>query len=130
MQQNKLYVGNLPYTVDDAQLRELFSVYGEVQDIALIIDRETGRSKGFAFVTFGSDEAATKALEQNGKDLGGRPLKVTIAEERERKSRGDFGDGGGGGPKRDNFGPNKRKGGGGGRRDNRDSNRGERYDRY
>lgn len=83
MQQNKLYVGNFPYSVDEAQLRTLFSPYGDISDLALITDRATGRSKGFAFITFASQQAAEKALEQNGKDLGGRPLKVSIAMERE-----------------------------------------------
>jgi RNA recognition motif-containing protein len=105
MQQNKLYVGNLPYTVDETQLRELFSQYGEIQDLALIMDRDTGRPKGFAFVTFGTQQAAEKALAQNGKDVGGRPLKVNIAEERKPKSGGGgrgggFGGGGGGGRSR------------------------------
>jgi cold-inducible RNA-binding protein len=103
MQQNKLYVGNLPYTVDESQLRDLFSPYGEIQDLALIMDRDTGRPKGFAFVTFATQQAAEKALAQNGKDVGGRPLKVNIAEERKPKSggggggRGGYGGGGGGG---------------------------------
>ena len=82
MQQNKLYVGNLPYTVDESQLRDLFSAYGEIEDLALIMDRETGRPKGFAFITFSTQQAAEKALEQNGKDLGGRSLKVNIATEK------------------------------------------------
>jgi cold-inducible RNA-binding protein len=70
MQQNKLYVGNLPYSVDEAQLRELFGQYGDIADLALIMDRDTGRPKGFAFITFGSQQAAEAALAQNGKDLG------------------------------------------------------------
>jgi RNA recognition motif-containing protein len=89
MQQNKLYVGNLPYTVDEAQLRDLFSKYGEIDELALIMDRDTGRSKGFAFVTFATQQAAEKALAENGKDVGGRPLRVNIAEE--KKPRGGRG---------------------------------------
>jgi RNA recognition motif-containing protein len=96
MQQNKLYVGNLPYTVDEAQLRDLFSQYGEIEDLALIMDRDTGRPKGFAFITFGTQQAAEKALAQNGKDVGGRPLKVNIAEDRKPKSGGRGGGFGGG----------------------------------
>ena len=92
MQQNKLYVGNFPYSVDESQLREMFSAYGEIQDIALIKDRETGRSKGFAFITFASQQAAEKALELNGKDVDGRALKVNMAQEKE--SRGGRGGGG------------------------------------
>lgn len=94
MQQNKLYVGNFPYTVDEDQLRDIFSQYGDIDDIALIKDRETGRPKGFGFVTFASQQAAEKALEQNGKDLGGRPLKVNMATE--KPARGGRGGGGGG----------------------------------
>jgi len=104
MQQNKLYVGNFPYSVDEAQLRAVFSAYGKISDLAMIMDRETGRPKGFAFVSFETQQAAEKALEQNGKDLGGRPLKVNMAMEREGRSggggrpggRGGFGGGGGG----------------------------------
>ena len=102
MQQNKLYVGNLPFSVDEAQLRELFSDYGEISELAMITDRETGRSKGFAFITFATQQAAEKALELDGKDLGGRKLRVNIAQERE--SKGGGGRGGRGG-----------RGGGGGR---------------
>lgn len=94
MQQNKLYVGNFPYSVDEAQLRELFSPHGEIQEIALIMDRETGRSKGFAFITFASQQAAEKALALNGKEIDGRALKVNMAQEKE--SRGGRGGGGGG----------------------------------
>lgn len=92
MQQNKLYVGNLPYTVDDAQLRDLFSPYGGIDELALIMDRDTGQSKGFAFITFSTQQAAEKALAENGRDMGGRALRVNIAEE--RKPRGGGGRGG------------------------------------
>ena len=93
MQQNKLYVGNLPYSVDESYLEQLFSGYGNVDEVALIKDRETGRSKGFAFVTFNNQEAAEKALEQNGKELEGRTLRVNLA--RERNDRGANRSGGG-----------------------------------
>jgi RNA recognition motif-containing protein len=73
----------------------LFSQYGEIQDMALIMDRDTGRPKGFAFITFETQQAAEKALAQNGKDIGGRPLKVNIAEDRKPKSGGRGGFGGG-----------------------------------
>jgi RNA recognition motif-containing protein len=92
MQQNKLYVGNLPYTIDDAELRDLFSQYGEIDELALIMDRDTGRPKGFAFITFSSQQAAEKALVENGRDVGGRAMRVNIAEE--RKPRGGGGRGG------------------------------------
>ena len=96
MQQNKLYVGNFPFSVDETQLRDLFSGYGEITELALITDRETGRSKGFAFITFATQQAAEKALEMDGKDLGGRNLRVNIAQERDRKGGGGRGRGGGG----------------------------------
>jgi RNA recognition motif-containing protein len=73
----------------------------------MIMDRETGRPKGFAFITFASQQAAEKALEQNGRDLGGRPLKVNMAMERDA-SRGPRPGGGGG------YGGGRREGGGGG----------------
>ena len=95
-QQNKLYVGNLPFSVDEAQLRAVFAPYGEISELALIMDRDTGRPKGFGFVTFASQAAAEKALEQNGKDLGGRPLRVNVATEKPRTG-GPRGGGGGGG---------------------------------
>ena len=88
MQQNKLYVGNLPYSVDDSQLRDIFSQYGDIDELALIMDRDTGRSKGFAFVTFATQQAAEKALAENGKDMGGRALRVNIAEEKKPRSGG------------------------------------------
>jgi len=107
MEQNKLYVGNFPYSVDEAQLREIFSQYGEISQLALIMDRDTGRPKGFGFITFATQVAAEKALEQNGKDLGGRPLKVNIATDKPRTG------GGGGGFRGGNGGG---AGGGGGNR--------------
>ncbi|MDE2139239.1 MAG: RNA-binding protein [Gammaproteobacteria bacterium] len=95
MSQNKLYVGNFPYSVDETQLRGIFSQYGEISELALIMDRDTGRPKGFGFITFATQAAAEKALEQNGKDLSGRPLKVSIATDKPRT--GGFRPGGGGG---------------------------------
>lgn len=85
MAQNKLYVGNFPYSVDESQLREMFSSFGEIEDISLIKDRETGRSKGFGFITFATQVGAETALSLNGKDLDGRALKVNMAQERESR---------------------------------------------
>jgi hypothetical protein len=107
----RLYVGNLPFnaTVDD--VRSAFEGVGEVSDVHLVMDRETGRARGFAFVTMGSDEAAQTAIAQlNNALLGGRPLRVNEAEDRPRGGGGGgrFGGGGGGGS-RGGFG-----GGGGG----------------
>lgn len=88
MAQNKLFVGNLGYTVDEAQLRTLFSRYGDVTHIAMIKDRDSGQPRGFAFVTFAAQRAAEQALEQNGRELGGRPLKVSVAIERDAHEGG------------------------------------------
>ncbi len=115
----KLYVGNLPYSVDEAQLRELFGKSGTVTDVAVITDRETGRSKGFAFVTMGSAEEATKAISQyNGYMMGNRNLTVNEARPREERSGGGGGGGGYGG------GGSRSGGGGGGRRDDDYGSRG------
>ena len=100
MQQNKLYVGNLPYSVEEEQLRGIFGQYGEISQLNLIMDRDTGRPKGFGFITFANQQAAEKALEQNGKDLGGRPLKVNIATDKPRTGGGGPRSGGGGGGNR------------------------------
>lgn len=88
MQQNKLYVGNFPYSVDEDQLRGLFSEYGAIDELAMIKDRDTGQPKGFAFITFAQQQSAEKALELNGKDLGGRPLKVNMATEKPARGGG------------------------------------------
>lgn len=93
MQQNKLYVGNFPFSVDEDQLRDLFAGYGEIEELAMIKDRETGRPKGFAFITFAKQQAAEKALELNGNDLGGRALRVNIATDKP-PARGGRGGGG------------------------------------
>ena len=65
MEQNKLYVGNFPYSVDETQLRGIFSQYGEISELALIMDRDTGRPKGFGFITFAT-QAAARSEERRG----------------------------------------------------------------
>ena len=75
----RLYVGNLPHSTTDAQLRELFLPFGTPDSVKIITDRDTGASKGFAFVEFASAEVAQKAMALNGKDFGGRPLTVNEA---------------------------------------------------
>ncbi len=93
-----IYVGGLPYAVDDDQLEEVFSEFGDVQSARVITDRMTGQSRGFGFVEM--DEAdATKAISAlNGSQLGGRTLTVNEARPRERRSGGGgYGGGGGGG---------------------------------
>jgi RNA recognition motif-containing protein len=88
----KLYVGNLAYGVSDSDLEQLFAAHGTVQSAQVIMDRDTGRSKGFGFVEMGSDQEAQAAIAAlNGKDMDGRAL--TVNEARPREDRG----GGGGG---------------------------------
>ncbi len=80
----KLYVGNLPWTSTEADLRDLFSTFGEVHSAAVITDRDTGRSRGFGFVEL-DENAADKAISDlDGKDYGGRPIRVNEAQQRER----------------------------------------------
>ena len=82
MNQNKLYVGNIPYSTTEDELQATFTPYGPVREVNIITDRETGRSRGFAFVTFDSLEGAETAAQLNGQDMGGRRLVVNIARPR------------------------------------------------
>jgi len=111
----KLHVGNLPFSVDDEELKNLFAPYS-AEEVSLIKDKFSGRSKGFGFVTISNDEVAQKAIaELNGKDVQGRELKVSEArpmEERPERPRRSFGDRDGG----RSFGGGNRGGGFGGRR--------------
>lgn len=101
----KLFVGNLGFNVTDADLTPLFAQFGTVESTSVIMDKMTGRSKGFAFVEMGSDQEAQAAVAGlNGKDMAGRALTVNEARPRPEGGRGRGGFGGGGG-------------GGGGRRD-------------
>ncbi len=83
---NKIYVGNLNYDTQEADLRALFSAHGQVQSVNIITDRDTGRSKGFGFVEM-ADSAATQAAitALNGKELDGRTLRVNMAMDRPRR---------------------------------------------
>jgi len=89
----KLYVGNLPYSSTEESLREAFSQSGAVDSVTIIIDRDTGRSKGFGFVEMGTDAEAQAAIEAlDGQDLGGRRIKVNEAKPRApRENRGGGG---------------------------------------
>jgi cold-inducible RNA-binding protein len=88
----KLYVGNLAFQTTSQQLQELFSQAGTVESASVVEDRDTGRSRGFAFVEMSSPEEATSAIEQfNGKEVGGRALKVNEAKPRENSSGGGRG---------------------------------------
>jgi cold-inducible RNA-binding protein len=111
----KLYVGNLSYTTTQEQLHSLFSQAGDVAEVTIIMDRETGRSKGFGFVEMQTDTGAQEAIKRfNGTALDNRTLTVNEARPREERS-------GGGGFS---------SGGGGGRRDNRYGDSGGRRNRY
>jgi cold-inducible RNA-binding protein len=93
----KLFVGGLPFSLTDEELQEAFAKHGKVASAVIIKDRDTGRSKGFGFVEFESDDegkAAEKAL--NGTDLGGRSITVNEARPREERPRRDYNGGGGG----------------------------------
>ena len=99
----KLYVGNLSYDVSSSDLEALLSPHGTVQSAEVIMDRDTGRSKGFGFVEMGSDaEAQTAISAMDGQEQGGRALKVNEAKPREPRSGGGGGGGGGGG-RRDRY---------------------------
>lgn len=92
MSQTKLYVGNLSYDTTSEGLTDRFSTFGEIAELKLITDRDTGRSKGFAFVTYTSSEAADEAAkEMNGVELDGRTLKVSPAKEERRGEGRSFG---------------------------------------
>ena len=90
----KIYVGNLPFTATEDQVRELFAAHGTVESVALPNDRETGRPRGFGFVEMSQADAARAIQAVNGKELGGRALRVNEAQD---KPRGGGGGGGGGG---------------------------------
>ena len=93
----KLYVGGLPYSTTDAELKDAFAQAGAVESAVIIMDKMSGRSKGFGFVEMSSDEEAQKAIETwNGKDFGGRALTVNEARPMEERPRRDFRGGGGG----------------------------------
>ena len=114
MSQTRLFVGNLSYQTAENDLQDFFAAAGNVSAVNLMMDKFTGKSRGFAFVEFTSSDEANKAVEMfNGKELQGRPLTVNIARPREERPPREGGFGGGGG---------------GGYRGNRDG--GQRRDRY
>lgn len=129
---NKLYVGNLPYSFSDSDMQQAFGQFGSVSSAKVMMDRDTGRSKGFGFVEMGSDAEAQAAIAgMNGQNMGGRDLVVNEARPMEarppRSGGGGFGGGGGGGGGRSGgggyggaaggggYGGGGRSGGGGGR---------------
>jgi hypothetical protein len=112
---NKLYVGNLAYSVRDESLQEAFAQFGNVTSAKVMMDRDSGRSKGFGFVEMSNDAEAQAAIEgMNGQNLDGRPLVVNIARPREERPGGFGGGGGGGGRGPYGGGGGGRSGGGGG----------------
>ena len=96
----KLYVGNLPFSSTEDEIRTHFERHGSVESVNVITDRETGRPRGFAFVEMGDESGAQAAIQAlDGSDMGGRPLRVNEAHDR----RGGGGGGGGGGYRRDRY---------------------------
>ncbi len=118
MSNNKLYVGNLAYSVRDQDLQDAFGAYGLVQSAKVMMDRETGRSKGFGFVEMGSDAEAQAAINGlNGQPVAGRSIVVNVARPREERPAGfrsPYGGGREGGGGGGGFGGGRREGGGGG----------------
>ena len=93
---NKLYVGNLPYSFRDGDMEQAFSQFGNIVSAKVMMERDTGRSKGFGFVEMGSDAEAQAAIEgMNGQQIGGRGLVVNIARPMEARPQGGGGGGGG-----------------------------------
>lgn len=115
--ETKLYVGNMSYATDEEQLRTLFSEAGTVVAVDVIKDRDSGRPKGFAFITMSSKEEATKAIQMfNEKEIDGRALTVNEARPREERSGGFRPRSGGGGYNSNRGGGGGNRGGGGGNR--------------
>lgn len=115
---NKLYVGNLPYSFSDSDMQQAFGQFGSVSSAKVMMDRDTGRSKGFGFVEMGSDAEAQAAIAgMNGQNMGGRDLVVNEARPMEarppRSGGGGFGGGGGGGGRSGGGGYGGAAGGGG-----------------
>ncbi len=96
----KLYIGNLPFTATEDEIKELFGAHGAVHSVALINDRETGRPRGFGFIEMDDDAAIAAQQALDGKEMGGRALKVNEAQDKPRGGGGGgggYGGGGGGG---------------------------------
>jgi RNA recognition motif-containing protein len=110
-----IYVGNLPYTATEGDVSGLFAAFGPVERVKIITDRETGQSKGFAFVTLGDQSQLNAAIEAlNDYDYNGRALRVNASEPKESRPSGGGGGGYGGGGGGGGYGGGDRRGGGGG----------------
>ncbi|MCO6148036.1 RNA-binding protein [Flavobacterium sp. NRK1] len=119
-----IFVGSLPFSLEEADLRESFEAYGAVESVKIITDKFTGRSKGFGFVEMSNDDEAQKAIDElNGATVAGRTIVVNKSEPRPEGERKSFNNNRGGGFNRDN----NRSGGGGFNRGGGDYNRGGRY---
>lgn len=127
----KLYIGNLPYEISEIELREFLSAYEPIVDLHMPLDRDTGRPRGFAFVTLSDRDAGEAAIENlDGAECGGRPARVREAEDRPRGGGGGGGGGyrgGGGGGGGDHRGGPRRHDGGGGGGHRRGPDSGKRY---
>lgn len=82
MSENKIYVGNLPFRITKEELEQHFTQYGNVTETIIITDRETGRSRGFGFISFENEDAMNAAIQGDGAELDGRPLKINQAQAR------------------------------------------------
>jgi len=111
---NRLYIGNLPFHATEDLINKHFAGCGDIVSVNVMLDRDTGRSRGFAFVEMATEEGARKARELDGKEFEGRTLRVDVAEERRPRGGGGGGFSGGGGG---GGGGRGGRGGGGGRRD-------------
>jgi RNA recognition motif-containing protein len=97
MEMKKIYVGNLPWSATEDEIREHFGAHGEVHSVALITDRETGRPRGFGFIEMDDDAAQAAISALDGQEMSGRPLRVNEAQDRPRRTGGGGGGGGYGG---------------------------------
>jgi cold-inducible RNA-binding protein len=115
--QNQLFVGNLAFSTTKEDLEAAFAAYGKVMEVKIPVDRDTGRVRGFAFVTFEEQQAAEKALALDGQDLNGRPIRVNVAQEKKPGggAGGRSGGGAGGRSGGGHGGAGGRSGGGAGR---------------
>ena len=112
----KLFVGNIPHSTTEAELRTLFEAHGKIDQVSVVTDRDTGRSRGFAFVEMTNRNEASNAIAGlNGRNMNGRDLNVNEARPREERSGGGGRPGGGGGNRSGGGGGGFNRGGGGGR---------------
>ena len=102
--QNKIFVGNLSFKIDEQELQNVFGKFGEITEIKIPTDRESGRARGFAFITFESQQSAQEALSMDGKELSERAVRVNMATDKKEGSSGGRGGRGGSGGGRGGYG--------------------------